>query len=105
MKETLQRSVLRLRNLVPMIACRTILLSSGKYQFQYSVLKSASDEKEWVDEVVVLGNPGPSARANHVRLAGERWWKASEGRYVHEFHAAPVGGGDSDSQTASWTIS
>lgn len=105
LSDALRRAVIQLRSLVPMMACRTTEVSTRKYQFQYTVLKSAEEEKEWLDQIVIFGDARPSARACHDRLAGERWWKAGEGRFVHEVHAAPIGDSDLDLPTASWSIS
>jgi hypothetical protein len=92
--------MVRLRHLVPAIACRVIQDPSGVFLFEYRVPKGLGDVLAWIEEAVFVDERGVSFRENHDLVYPQRWWKATEGRYTFELHVAP----NLSEGLSSWTF-
>ena len=90
-KTKLQRSLLRLRHLVPSIALKTSRLPSNEYQFKYIVPDSLDDALRWCDEVLFVNEEGESLEENHRRISDTVWWCAEDepSRHTWEVYAYP----------------
>lgn len=99
LKHKVQRSFIRLRYLVPSIACTTSRPSDA-FQFDYHVPTSLEDAVKWCDEVVFVNEDGTSFQEHHDCIVSQRWWRASEGRYTYELHVTP----NLMENSASWTF-
>ena len=100
LKQSLQRVLIRLRFLAPSVACRLCKLPAGDFQFAYTLPKSTDDALVWVNETLFFEEAGDGFNANHERIVRERWWKASDDKYTHQYYITPPG-----ATTQQWTVS
>lgn len=103
LRQSLRRVLVRLRHLAPSIACKLSKQSSDKYQFSYAVPTTLDDALAWVNDILFFEGGEGGFTASHEHVVRERWWKASEGKYTHQYYITPIGATTDGSY--SWAFS
>lgn len=102
LERCVKSAAVRLRHLVPSIACKVAKLPTNEYQLTYAVPKSLDDAVTWADDIVSFTECARTRFENHERIARDRWWTADAGNYTPEFYITPASA--SSESSSSWTF-